>query len=347
MAKSVKPVMVPILLVPNLIRFSQAEGLPIQALLDQAGIQTDLLHLETFTIPYGQLNALVSLMLEASEDPLLGLRFGKSFAFDYLPEMGTFISTSKTPRDALRALSWVSLLLVPFLNAELFEKQGLAYLTCHFPKDTPEPVERFYVESFFSTVLALGEAFTDQSYEVEKVTLAYKLQGSLKSYQRLFNGTVEAGAQYHSLVVKSPVLDSPMTYPMPELNKQAESLVSERISRILNKGAFIDQAKALLLENNAGIDMTIDNMAVLLGVTARTLQRRLKEKDTSFSELQDQAKFQFAKQLLGESHETMDAISVQLGFSDRRSFSRAFSRWCDETPSDFRKRQLGVCRVRK
>jgi len=97
MAKSVKPVMVPILLVPNLIRFSQAEGLPIQHLLDQVGIQTDLLHLETFTIPYSQLNELVSLMLKASGDPLLGLRFGKSFAFDYLPEMGTFISTSKTP----------------------------------------------------------------------------------------------------------------------------------------------------------------------------------------------------------------------------------------------------------
>ncbi|OUS24424.1 hypothetical protein A9Q99_24770 [Gammaproteobacteria bacterium 45_16_T64] len=336
---------VPILFIPNLVRFSQLENIPIQPILDELGIKTDLLHIETLTIPYTVLCELISKMLEQSGDPLLGLRFGESFVFEYLPEMGTFISTSETPRVALEALSWVSVLMAPFLALEITEKGGLAYLHCDLPNETPEPVMRFFVESVFSTILFLGNAFIRDAYVIEKVVLGYKLQGPLLSYQQLFSCTIEAGAQANMLLVPSSVLDLSMNPPMPELHKQAEDLMEERLSRVQKRGDFIDQVRTLLMEHDRPVG--IGHIAKLLDVTTRTLQRRLKEKNTSFSALQDNAKFHYAKKLLVETHESMDVISQLLGFSDRRSFSRAFSRWSDEAPSDYRKRLLGVSRVRK
>lgn len=343
--KSTKPLSVPILFIPNLIRFAQIENIPIQPILDDLGIKTDLLHIETLTLPYDLLCELVSEILQESGDPLLGLRFGESFIFEYLPEMGTFISTSETPRVALEALSWISVLMTPFLSLTLTEKDGIAFLHCDVPNETPMPVERFFVEAVFSTMLFLGHEFIHEGYELEKVILGYKLQGPLSAYQQRFGCIIEAGAQANTMLIRSSVLDLPMNYPMPELHKQAEELMGERINRVSNRGDFIDQVRTLLMGQDCPTG--IEHVATLLGVTTRTLQRRLKEKATSFSELQDQARFHHAKKMLVETRESMDVISQTLGFSDRRSFSRAFTRWSQEAPSDFRKRQLGVSRVRK
>ena len=66
------------------------------------------------------------------------------------------------------------------------------------------------------------------------------------------------------------------------------------------------------------------------------MQRRLQDEDQRYAELQDRARFKLAARWLEDGRQDIETISERLGFSDRRSFTRAFTRWSGTSPSAFR-----------
>lgn len=83
--------------------------------------------------------------------------------------------------------------------------------------------------------------------------------------------------------------------------------------------------------------LSIDFIAEELNLSKRTLQRRLQQQDISFAHLRDQVRFHHAINYLVENSLSIDSISGALDFSDRTSFTNAFKRWTNLSPSTFRK----------
>jgi AraC-like DNA-binding protein len=84
---------------------------------------------------------------------------------------------------------------------------------------------------------------------------------------------------------------------------------------------------------------TIDRAAHLLGLGARTLQRRLAAASTDFQTERDSARFDAARTLLMESALKLSAIATDLGFSAPQHFSDWFKKRSGVSPSEFRRRQ--------
>jgi AraC-like DNA-binding protein len=76
----------------------------------------------------------------------------------------------------------------------------------------------------------------------------------------------------------------------------------------------------------------------LLGMHARTLQRRLAEEGTSFRDVIDGVRKDLAEGYVADRALTLDEVALLLGFSDKSAFHRAFVRWTGETPAAFRAR---------
>ncbi|GAB2188945.1 helix-turn-helix domain-containing protein [Sessilibacter sp. MAH2] len=81
----------------------------------------------------------------------------------------------------------------------------------------------------------------------------------------------------------------------------------------------------------------IGDVAGELGLSKRTLQRRLQQQEISFAELRDKVRFHYSIDFLIEQNASIDSISTALDFSDRTSFTNAFKRWTGLSPSTFRK----------
>lgn len=81
----------------------------------------------------------------------------------------------------------------------------------------------------------------------------------------------------------------------------------------------------------------INTAAEIVGVSARTLQRRLAKEGLGFSQLVDKARFKNSIPLLKDKNNKLIDVAYDLGYSDPAHFSRAFKRWAGISPREFRR----------
>ena len=91
-----------------------------------------------------------------------------------------------------------------------------------------------------------------------------------------------------------------------------------------------------LLQGFLGDKATLSDLADLLYLSERSLQRRLTESGTSFRQLQEESRFDLAKKLLHRSDMSITDIGFELGYERPANFSRAFQRWTGVSPRQYR-----------
>ena len=92
-----------------------------------------------------------------------------------------------------------------------------------------------------------------------------------------------------------------------------------------------------LLAGYLAESVSVHDCAELVGMSCRSLQRRLSLCGTSYNELIDQVRFDAAKQLLNCDDLSVSDISAELGYGDSANFTRAFRRWAGVSPRQHRK----------
>lgn len=81
-------------------------------------------------------------------------------------------------------------------------------------------------------------------------------------------------------------------------------------------------------------------IAKTLGMSTRSLQRRLAEKHISYSLLIEQVRFEQTIHLLKDSDQKITDIAFNLGYEEQANFTRAFKRWTGISPSHYRRLYL-------
>ncbi len=109
-------------------------------------------------------------------------------------------------------------------------------------------------------------------------------------------------------------------------------------------GAPLGRAAALRLAGDPGRRWLLATLARELGVQSRTLQRRLREADLTFSELLRAARIREACRLLVDTDWSLTAIGFSCGFADAAHFSRDFHRAAGLPPSVYRETARGTPR---
>ena len=85
----------------------------------------------------------------------------------------------------------------------------------------------------------------------------------------------------------------------------------------------------------------IEEVAQLLQVSPRTLQRQLSDEGCSYSELVERCRCRVACESLQHTLDSIQDIAVSLGYRDASSFTRAFRRWTGKAPRAYRARFPG------
>ena len=81
----------------------------------------------------------------------------------------------------------------------------------------------------------------------------------------------------------------------------------------------------------------LDEVALVLKMSPRTLQRRLADYGLTYSQFIDEIRYMLARKLIIKQKK-MVSIASELGYTDAGSFTRAFERWTGMTPQHYRKK---------
>ena len=195
------------------------------------------------------------------------------------------------------------------------------------------------------TSAVLGRALTTARFIhpgsnlINKVSLAYPKPDNFEVYENYFEAPVQWSGDINAVHFEQSAFRCPSTQANKAVRESAEKQWLDEVAHY-NDLSFIESAQAVIKANLSDSRITIETLAEKFGMSVRTLQRRLDQEQTSFSKLVEEVKKQQAKTLLKQNAENITDVAFQLGFSNSGSFSRAFKRWFDVSPDQYRKTLL-------
>ena len=328
---------IPFITLPNWVKAAAQCGFNIQPIFRDLGIQTDLIHLESATIEQSLLLKVMEACIQRSPRHHFPFVLGETFAFEYLPDIETFLTTSPTLREAARVFDWVRELINPMINVQLVEEGDLAALVLNDVDENRELRSPYFRETIFASVVKFGRMLLGEPVPFYQLRMRHAPPSYIKAYDEYFRVPVLFNQPRYTLEIKRELLDRPLDRAFPALHQQAEYRVEQRLAQLPRKAGLVATVEKTLIARPRLLGQGIEQTAAALELHPRTLQRRLREQGEGFAELQARVRYRLASRLLRDAAQDIESISERLGFSDRRSFTRAFMRWSGVTPSAFRK----------
>lgn len=159
--------------------------------------------------------------------------------------------------------------------------------------------------------------------------------------ERLIGMKVEqARADETWIRVDSARLGRPTRMGSPAVNRMLLQICDTQIEMLRKREGLSGRLRTVLIMNGCRV-LNLRAAARRLGMTERSLRRRLADEGTSFRGVHDDVQLQAAIGYLRDTRLTVEAIAELLGFSDAANFRRAFRRWTGKPPLDYRRHERG------
>jgi len=233
---------------------------------------------------------------------------------------------------ALRTYAVYQHLNTQGLATFLIEKDGVATLGPVVYQRGAEHVNLIY-DAIITGILNFMRELCGAHWRPERVLFAHVKPPDASIYRRAFQAPCQFDAERTGLVFPAELLDRPLATANPEqfriLEAQAQARDDEDLAPRLRRSLRI-----LLLAQG----VSAEQVARLLMMHRRTLNRRLKAEGTTFQALLDEVRFDTACQLLDTARIPITEIAASLGYAETSAFSRAFRRWSGATPVERRRR---------
>jgi AraC-like DNA-binding protein len=140
----------------------------------------------------------------------------------------------------------------------------------------------------------------------------------------------------HGVTFTAADAERPFLTANESLWQTFEPELQRRLTKLDAAAPLADRVRTVLLESLPSGEASVDVVARRLGLTPRTLQRRLKPEGTPFKEIVRQTRERLARHYLANTTLAYGEISFLIGFDEPSSFFRAFRDWTGTTPESLR-----------
>jgi AraC-like DNA-binding protein len=160
----------------------------------------------------------------------------------------------------------------------------------------------------------------------------------ISRHERVFRCPVYFGAEITHVVLSPKALETKLPGAEPVLGALLERQADALLEQLPRGNAVSSRVRALLAGE---LDLSVASgprVARRLGMSVRTLSRKLEAEGTSYRALIDDARKHVALRELAHGGRTLSELSARLGFASTQAFHRAFKRWTGTTAARMRKR---------
>lgn len=314
-----------------LYQFWLSQGVPKPLLDDVLRVDIDKIGQVKFGISSSQLGLLHQAVIDHTQDFSLGIKLGQFIARQELV-ITKLLFSAQTLQQAVQALVDYSAVIsesgyFTFTKStdDFYELKFIPYPDVSFSCHQQNMV-------FASTIAWLNQMFPGVQ---ESMIFQYQQEQTNVSHYQLLSCQLCAGDEvslkipFQRLVEKNTAADDEL---FQSAMKQVEKILHKRKERLQLYSKVRDAIQQSLLQRNANQE----NVAGLLNLSVRNLQRRLKEVGASYQGILDDSREALALDLLKNSTIPLYEIAFIVGFTEPSAFYKAFRRWTGKRPGDYR-----------
>ena len=187
------------------------------------------------------------------------------------------------------------------------------------------------IVSFFAFLIKMARTQTSAPFIAQKLTLTTNHK-NCDMLSKFMGCDIERGSTNSIHVHKSESL-IPFVGADNVMWMEAEGEIQRRSSGRVNS-ALYEEVQNILMETLSVVNGTVDPVIERLGISKRTLQRRLKKDGLSFRQILDDTRFRLANDFLRQGKISKTEIAYRLGYRDPNSFYRVYKEWAKSRLAD-------------
>jgi AraC-like DNA-binding protein len=313
------------------------EGVDRDALLGIVGLTASGEVDPSFMIPADAYYRFFEATAAADGDPTtLPLRVGASMRSDDYGPFGFAWKSAPTLRGSFDRAARYALVLTSVAAYEVEECFGGAYM--HLHRDGERRLGmRLSNEATLASIMAISNEVSSEPVRPRAVFVKHAAPDRTREHEAYFGCPVHFGADRDALQVSTRALEAPNRIGDASIARFFDTLLEAEVGTLDDtvplERRVLDRVSTALSEGVPGLS----DVARAMGMSGRTLQRRLSADGTSFQNIVDEARRRLALRMLRhEDPVTLSEVTFMTGFSDQSAFTRAFRRWTGQTPGAFR-----------
>jgi AraC-like DNA-binding protein len=330
-------VSVSIVLVRAFVEVVERSGVGRERLLATTNVDPGRLDAGGARLEFAEFTRLQARALDLTGDEALGLHIAEhasEAAFDLVAHL---IVHAPTLRDGVELCLRFQRVFSDDAELTLVEKDDSATLRLAFSRATLR-TDRMYAEFVMAGLLRMIRSFA-ASAAVRSVSFEHPRPDHHLECARVFGGAERYRQAFTGIEVDRKILDRPCLHSNAELYglllAQAERMLSQ-VTRGVGQAERLKQY--FLARPPLGAMPEMAQVARDMGMSVRSLRRRLTEEGVSYRAVLEEALGMVATRMLGDSRRSIQETAHAMGFSDSTAFHRAFKRWTGMTPKQFRER---------
>lgn len=289
--------------------------------------------------PVATVHELLRGAIAITGDEAMGLRAAQRVEVGDYGALEYAASTAQTAAEAFAVIGRYMHLINDALTFSIRVEGEQAVISLENAVVMPRAAEDFELAAFFASATARAP---DHHWPFE-VRFVHPAPDDLRPYAEVFGprATVRFDQPFSGFVFPVAVLAERLPSADPRLHAVMRSHVDRLLDELPKVGSLTARVRDQLMAGLARGEATLSHVAGALHVSERTLARKLEHEGASFKELLDDLRRRLALRYVGDSDLPFSEIAFLLGFSQTAAFHRAFKRWTDQTPLEYRTARRG------
>ena len=323
----------PIAFIKAMVRAYERRGMDPSGALKKAQIAPNLLRQTNARVTALQMEWMSEAAMRELDDEALGW-FSRRLPWG---SYGMLVRASLTAPDLGVALQrWCRHhnLLTEDIRLQASSARGVACIELQERTDLGE-MREFCTVSVLRNVLGVACWLTDSRIALTGTELHFAAPAHADSYRVLFDGPCRFDTPVSRLCIDSGYLQLPVRRDEAALQHMLQRALLLTVRPYRRDRLLVERVRQVLAEHPEH-GRNAEDLAAWLNLSPRTLHRQLQEEGASLQQLKDSVRQQRARELLLRTRKPLKQVAAEVGFSNEKSFIRAFKNWTNTTPEAFR-----------
>jgi AraC-like DNA-binding protein len=318
----------------GLIEALEAMGIARAELLRGTSLSEAELTSSARTQTLAQLDELVERALELTGEPALGLQWWDRATFSSFGAVAHALSVARNFRSGVEHLAryWPLFSSLPLFYA----RDEPDFCRVSLVRYSPSlKAHRAYMESVAFTLRRLLRQYVG----IEGVPVSIAFDFPAPPYAAMYELTLGCPIRFDAPVTEIVVTRAHALHPQPNYIADLEARLLEYADSLLAQHGFDGLSARVLRLLRASPDahrLNMEEIASQLGLSGRTLRRRLQAEGTPYPALVQRVQREQAEAMLLDPTRSVKQVAHALGFADASAFHRAVRRWTGKSPTALR-----------